>query len=109
MHFIVPSSLQPLAAGLNVANLNLISRFASADDVLVGRTKSDAAVLSAKIIKMCLRHTNNIAPSHDARIGLSGPTDSDELISSSSDAASIVYASIGREILSATIDTCWFE
>ena len=66
-----PSSLQPLAAGLNVANLNLISRFASADDVLVGGTKSDAAVLSAKIIKMCLRHTNNIAPSHDARIGLS--------------------------------------
>jgi len=71
-----PSSLQPaLTAGLNVANLNIISRFASADDVLVGGSKSNAALLSSKLVKMCLRHANTIALNDNAasnmRIGLS--------------------------------------
>lgn len=53
------SSLHPhdAIASLNVANLNLISRLACNSDDIV-RVKSNSAMLSARIIKMCLRHAN---------------------------------------------------
>jgi len=61
-----PSSLWPhasssaAAATLNVANLNLISRLASSSSG-GSSSKSDAALLSTKVIKMCLHHENDTA------------------------------------------------
>jgi len=66
-----PSSLVPQATTTitNVANLNLISHLVSnSDDVLVGGAKSDAALLSSKVVKMCLRHSTVAS---DPSIGLS--------------------------------------
>ena len=66
-----PSSLVPQAATAmsSVANLNLISHLvSSSEDVLVGGAKSDAALLSSKVIKLCLRHSTVAS---DPSIGLS--------------------------------------
>lgn len=54
-----PTSIQGQTSTLNVANLNLVSQFITvehaAGDISI---KADIALLSSRIIKMCLRHTN---------------------------------------------------
>jgi len=66
-----PSSLVPQATTTmsNVANLNLISHLVgSSEDVLAGGAKSDAALLSSKVVRLCLRHSTVAS---DPSIGLS--------------------------------------
>lgn len=56
----------------NIANLNLISRYASVDNITAGGAKSKSALLSAKIVKMCLEHASTSSGVYgDTRIGLS--------------------------------------
>lgn len=57
----------------NVANLSLISRYASVDNVIIGGMKAKSALLSAKILKMCLQHASASSGVYgdDARTGLS--------------------------------------
>ena len=60
-----PSSLRPLvsggAMGLNVTNLDLVSRYSSAHGGFASRS-GVAAVLSASLIKICLRHADSAMP-----------------------------------------------
>ena len=54
-----PASIQGQTSALNVANLNLISQFIIVDHAVGDMSiKADIALLSSRIIKMCLRHTN---------------------------------------------------
>jgi len=56
----------------NIANLNLISRYPSVDNIVAGGAKSKSALLSAKIVKMCLEHASTSSGVYgDTRIGLS--------------------------------------
>ena len=56
----------------NIANLNLISRYPSVDNIVAGGSKAKSALLSAKIVKMCLEHARTSSGVYgDTRIGLS--------------------------------------
>ena len=56
----------------NIANLNLISHYPSVDNIVAGGAKSKSALLSAKIVKMCLEHASSSSGVYgDTRIGLS--------------------------------------
>jgi len=55
-----------------IANLNLISRYASVDNIIAGGAKAKSSLLSAKLVKMCLDHTSTSSGVYgDTRIGLS--------------------------------------
>ena len=53
-----PTSVQGQTSTPNVANLNLISQYITEHAVGDTSVKADIALLSSRIIKMCLRHTN---------------------------------------------------
>lgn len=68
----LPDSEEASDNNCNVANLSLISRYVSVDNVIIGGMKAKSALLSAKIIKMCLQHASASSGVYgDTRTGLS--------------------------------------
>ena len=65
-------AFQPSDKSSNVANLSLLSRYCSVDNIVAGGARSKSALLSARILKMCLEHAiTSFGVSGESRIGLS--------------------------------------